>query len=141
MTDNSEPKIESLDHFFVYSSNLQKTKQFYSEILGLKDGPRPQFSFPGHWFYLNEKPVVHVGTSEFEGGFKDGESVSTKISQVGTGSVDHIAFKCKNIQEFIARLDSLGQPFRTQEIPDFDLKQIFVKDPNGVTIELNFFGE
>ncbi len=141
MIDNSEPKIESLDHFFVYSSDLAKTKRFYSEVLGLEDGPRPKFSFPGHWFYLDEKPVVHVGTSEFEGGFKDGESESKETSSTGTGSVDHIAFKCKNIRKFLARLDSLEQPFKTQEIPDFDLKQIFVEDPNGVTIELNFFGE
>ena len=129
--------IESLDHFFVYSSKLTLTKTFYCEVLGLEDGPRPAFDFAGYWFYLDGQPVIHVGTNEFPGGFDRAEH------DLGndTGSIDHVAFRCKGFSEFIARFKQHNQQFKIHEIPDFDLKQIFVKDPNGVTIELNFFGE
>ena len=141
MNKQSGPTIESLDHFFVYSSDLRSTHQFYTEILGLEDGPRPKFEFPGHWFYLDGKPVVHVGTEEFEGGYNNPGAQKTKDEKLGTGVVDHIAFKCRNADAFTKRLKSNNHPYKTQEIPDFDLRQIFVKDPDGVTIELNFFGE
>ena len=129
--------IESLDHFFVYSTDLTLTKNFYCEVLGLEDGPRPAFDFSGYWFYLNGQPVVHVGTKEFSSGFASRD----QDRDDNTGAVDHIAFRCKGISDFISRFRQYGQSFKTNEIPDFDLKQLFVKDPNGVTIELNFFGE
>ena len=129
--------IETLDHFFVYSSKLSLTKTFYCKVLGLEDGPRPAFDFPGYWFYLSGKPVIHVGTHEFPGGFdRTGHEREDE-----TGSIDHVAFRCKGFSEFIARFQKYDQQFKIHEIPDFDLKQIFIKDPNGVTIELNFFGE
>ena len=129
--------IESLDHFFIYSSKLILTKTFYCEVLGLEDGPRPAFDFAGYWFYLNGQPVIHVGTNEFPGGFDR----TDQHRENGTGSIDHVAFRCKGFSEFIARFQKYNQQFKINEIPDFDLKQIFVKDPNGVTIELNFSGE
>ena len=129
--------IESLEHVFVYSSKLPLTKTCYCEVLGVEDGPRPAFDFAGYWFYLDGQPVIHVGTNEFPGGFGRTEH------DLGndTGSIDHVAFRCKGFSEFIARFQQHNQQFKIQEIPDFDLKQIFVKEPNGVTIELNFFGE
>ena len=129
--------IETLDHFFVYSSKLSLTKTFYCEILGLEDGPRPAFDFPGYWFYLSGKPVIHVGTNEFSGGLERTDN----DREDDTGTIDHVAFRCKGFSGFIARFQEYDQQFKTHEIPDFDLKQIFIRDPNGVTIELNFFGE
>ena len=129
--------IEILDHFFVYSSKLSLTKTFYCEVLGLEDGPRPAFDFPGYWFYLSGKPVIHVGTNEFPGGFDR----TDHDREDDTGTIDHVAFRCKGFSGFITRFQEYDQQFKTHEIPDFDLKQIFIRDPNGVTIELNFFGE
>ena len=137
MEKNFSWGIESLDHFFVYSSKLSLTKTFYCEVLGLEDGPRPAFDFPGYWFYLSGKPVIHIGTNEFPGGFDR----TNHDREDDTGTIDHVAFRCKGFSEFIVRFQKYDQQFKTHEIPDFDLKQIFVKDPNGVTIELNFFGE
>ena len=129
--------IETLDHFFVYSSKLSLTKTFYCEVLGLEDGPRPAFDFPGYWFYLSGKPVIHVGTNEFSGGLDR----TDHDREDDTGTIDHVAFRCKGFSGFITRFQEYDQQFKIHKIPDFDLKQIFVKDPNGVTIELNFFGE
>ncbi|MCC6706252.1 MAG: VOC family protein [Gammaproteobacteria bacterium] len=129
--------LERLDHYFVYASDLEVSKRFYSEVLGLTSGPRPQFGFPGYWFYLDDRPVVHIGDDGFEGGYvyENGEHVISGP----TGPVDHIAFRASNIDDFLARFDRLGVSFQRREVPDFRLSQLFVKDPEGLTIELNFF--
>ena len=129
--------LDRLDHYFVYASDLERTRAFYSEVLGLEQGPRPDFGFPGFWFYLEDRPVVHVGNEEFEGGYtEDGEE---RIITGGTGPVDHIAFRGSDIGSFEARFDERNLSFARREIPDFSLSQLFINDPDGVTIELNFF--
>lgn len=129
--------LERLDHYFVYAADLDVSRRFYAEVLGLENGPRPQFDFPGHWFYLEGRPVVHVGNKDFAGGFvTDGSERSIAGS---TGPVDHIAFRANDIENFEQRFKALALAYQRREVPDFALSQLFVKDPDGVTIELNFF--
>ncbi len=130
--------LDRLDHYFVYAADLEQSRRFYADILGLEAGPRPDFGFPGHWFYLEDRPVVHVGNSEFEGGYVAGDEAQQRASG-STGPVDHIAFRGRDIDDFISRFEREGIDFRRNEVPDFALSQLFVKDPEGVTIELNFF--
>ena len=129
--------LERLDHYFVFASDLEVSRNFYSEVLGLPIGARPQFDFPGYWFYLEGRPVVHVGNDEFNGGYVGPDGV--RIIAGPTGPVDHIAFRGNGIADFIARFERLGVDYQRREVPDFALSQLFVKDPEGVTIELNFF--
>jgi catechol 2,3-dioxygenase-like lactoylglutathione lyase family enzyme len=133
--------LENLDHYFIYATDLEESCQFYSQILGLTDGDRPNFDFDGHWFYLNDRPVVHVGTTDFPGGIPSTNIKKrvTTIPKKGTGRLDHIAFKATNVNEFIDRFESRSIPYHKQSIPDFNLTQLFVRDPDGTTIELNFF--
>jgi catechol 2,3-dioxygenase-like lactoylglutathione lyase family enzyme len=133
--------IENLDHYFIYSSDLEKSRKFYSQILGLTDGPRPNFDFEGHWFYLNDTPVVHIGTTRFPGGIPavNADAIVDNLPKQGTGRIDHVAFKATNVAEFIERLEKGSLPYHKQLIPEFNLTQLFVKDPDGATIELNFF--
>ena len=129
--------LTKLEHYFVYASDLERSRHFYEEILGLENGPRPDFDFPGFWFYLDGTPVVHVGDDGFEGGYVI-EGEPRKING-STGPVDHIAFRGTDIDAFVKRFESLEIGFQRREIPDFKLSQLFVKDPEGVTIEMNFF--
>lgn len=129
--------LDRLDHYFVYAADLERSRRFYAEVLGLAAGPRPAFDFPGHWFYLDDRPVVHIGNTEFKGGFVDSDTVHTTTGS--TGPVDHIAFRGRDIEAFITRFECMNVSFQRREVPDFRLSQLFVKDPDGVTIELNFF--
>ncbi|MCB1747625.1 MAG: VOC family protein [Gammaproteobacteria bacterium] len=129
--------LERLDHYFVYASDLDRSRRFYADVLGLHQGPRPDFDFPGYWFYLEDRPVVHVGNDAFEGGYVDAGD-ERRITG-GTGPVDHIAFRGSDIEAFERRFDDQGVSYQRREVPDFKLSQLFVKDPEGVTIELNFF--
>lgn len=131
--------IKRLDHYFIYSRSLDRTADFYSNILGLELGPRPDFDFAGSWFYLDGVPVVHAGTADFAGGYPDNGVKDKSHLKNGTGRLDHIAFRADNIQEFKDRLTKAEIDFHTQEVKNFNLTQLFVKDPDGLTIELNFF--
>ena len=57
-----------------------------------------------------------------------------------TGVVDHIAFLATQPEAFAARFDAIGLKAHKRYLPEFRLFQMFVKDPNGLTIELNFHG-
>jgi catechol 2,3-dioxygenase-like lactoylglutathione lyase family enzyme len=129
--------LDRLDHYFVYASDLGRSREFYADVLGLEQGPRPDFKFPGFWFYLEGRPVVHVGNDEFEGGYTE-DGAARKITG-GTGPVDHIAFRASDIESFERRFNELELGYQRREIPDFALSQLFINDPDGVTIELNFF--
>ena len=129
--------LERLDHYFVYAADLDVSRRFYSEVLGLESGPRPQFNFPGYWFYLEGRPVVHVGNEEFTGGFV--EEGGQRVTSGSTGPVDHIAFRANDIESFEQRFKARNLNYERREVPDFHLSQLFIKDPEGLTIELNFF--
>ena len=56
----------------------------------------------------------------------------------GTGNVDHVAFRASDYDGMRQRLVERGLPFREAVVPRDGTRQIFVKDPDGLTIELNF---
>ena len=67
-------------------------------------------------------------------GPKEGKSV-------GSGAIDHIAFRGSGVREFVARASTHEAEMIHRKVPAFDIHQIFMKDPDGITIELNFRGE
>src|SRR6516225_9950654 len=52
--------VGMLDHYNVSTRNLRDTVRFYEEALGLVNGPRPPFDFPGAWLYSEGHPVLHL---------------------------------------------------------------------------------
>lgn len=117
--------LQGLDHYTVCVTNLNASVQFYEEVLALKSGPRPNFGFPGAWLYLNDKPVVHL-IAERESDTKS------------TGPVDHIAFRGTGVDDTVRVLEENSMEYRRNEIEDFGLTQLFIRDPDGVMVELNF---
>jgi hypothetical protein len=55
-----------------------------------------------------------------------------------SGVVHHVAFVSRGFSAMKARLQSKGMAFDSRQVPGGELWQIFVNDPNGVTIELNY---
>jgi hypothetical protein len=54
--------------------------------------------------------------------------------------IDHVAFLATDPDGFVKHLKSLGVPCRPRNFPESQLYQLFVKDPDGLTVELNFLG-
>ncbi len=119
--------IRALDHVNILTEDLAATVAFYSEVIGLAEGPRPPFPFPGAWLYCGGRPVVHLMVREGTGG---GHS--------GTGAIDHVAFEAEDFEAFRERLRARGLTHETRLVPDGSMRQIFLHDPNGVKVELNF---
>ena len=132
--------LTELNHYFVRANDLEKTKDFYVGVLGFEVMPRPDFPFPGYWLGINGKIQVHMGPA----GIPNQEMyyLGTPKDAVNhkTGVVDHIAFLASEPTEFVERFNRIGMKFRPRSLPESELYQLFVKDPNGLTIELNFFG-
>ena len=116
--------------------------RFYVDVLGLFSGTRPSTSIPGAWVYDDrDTPVVHLvdvakdaSKALLEGSGRDVASLR------GSGSIDHVAFEATDIEDVKSKLTAAGSNFRQEEIPAMNLRQIFVLDPNGVQVELNFRG-
>jgi catechol 2,3-dioxygenase-like lactoylglutathione lyase family enzyme len=132
--------IKDLNHFFIRALDLEATKEFFVDTLGFEVMQRPNFPFPGYWLGVNGSIQVHIGPS----GIPDRQHyyLGTPEDAVDgqTGVIDHVAFLADDPAAFIKRLDAKGVSYRPRHLPDSNLFQLFLRDPNGVMIELNFFG-
>jgi len=117
-----------LDHFNIRTRKLAETVRFYEDVLGLENGPRPNFAFPGAWMYSEGKPVVHLVDI----------SPTGEAQKPDSGVVHHVAFASSGFDGMRQRLSSKGMKFDSRQVPGGELWQIFVHDPNGVMIELNY---
>jgi catechol 2,3-dioxygenase-like lactoylglutathione lyase family enzyme len=135
----------SLNHYSIRSQDLPACERFYCDLLGLKVGPRPPFAFPGLWLYQGDTTVwanaaVHIigfDTSS-PGGLKDYLGDRDESSLQGTGVVDHVAFFATGLADMLRRLKQHAVPLRERTVPLLGLHQVFVDDPNGVVVELNY---
>jgi len=130
--------VTGLEHYLVVSEALEKTRSFYCDVLGMTLGPRPDLGFAGYWLYLGDVACLHLADRESYREYK--ARVGTPVPQqtVDTGAIDHIAFNATGYAEMVARLEGRGLEFRRNEIGELGLRQIFVQDPNAITLELNF---
>jgi catechol 2,3-dioxygenase-like lactoylglutathione lyase family enzyme len=117
-----------LDHFNIRTRNLAETVRFYEDVLGLENGARPNFAFPGAWMYSEGRPVVHLVDI----------SPTAEAQKPDSGVVHHVAFVSRGFAGMKTRLAAKGMPFDARQVPGGELWQIFVRDPNGVMIELNY---
>jgi len=131
--------LTQVDHFLIQTADLAKTRDWYVRTLGMTEGWHPDFKFPVVWLYIGEKDVLHL----CEGGANVSENRKKYLGQQseavsGSGVVDHIAFRAYGLADTIAHLQSLGVGFNQRMVSDQGLYQLFMFDPNGVKIELNF---
>ena len=129
--------LTKMEHFLVLTDDIDKTRDFYCNALGLEVGPRPPIGFSGYWLYLGSIPCVHIGEwiSYTETAKRNNVPVTTPAA--GTGPLDHIAFNADDYDEMAQRLRTHGIPFALNVVPENGLRQLFLTDPNGLKIEIN----
>lgn len=125
--------LEALEHYTIRCADMDATRDFYRDVLGLSEGFRPDFRFAGYWLYLGEVPVVHLVGAD--GALRENRGAAPGP---GTGAFDHIAFRGRDASAVIARLKQHGLAFREGQVRDLGLHQVFVRDPNGIMVEMNF---
>lgn len=119
--------VDMLQHVNIRARDLEAAREFYVGALGLRVGPRPPVASVGYWLYLGDEPVIHLV-----------QTPPDHAPAAGGGAVDHIAFRGIDIESTRARFAALGVPCREALIPRDGTRQLFVHDPDGVKIELNF---
>ena len=131
--------LDHLEHFLIQTADLQATRDWYVNVLGFREGPHPDFKFPVIWLYLGERDVIHLT----EGGKAVSANRKAYLGQQseavqGSGVVDHFAFRCNGLRNMMEHLRTHKVAFRQRMVNDQGLFQLFLLDPNGVKIELNF---
>lgn len=118
-----------LDHFNITGPMelLEAAKAFYTEVLGLAVGPRPQVPVRGYWLYAGEQAILHLA---------EGEAVAGK-----GGYLDHIAFACDDLAGLQARLAAHNVAHTVHCFEAVKFTQIFLHDPAGIGVELNFHNQ
>ena len=132
--------LKTFEHVLILADDLKKTKEFYVDLLGLKDGYRPDFPFPGHWLYLNEDDkaaCIHLAMRK-QGDGQDYYIGKKNNVKSGSGAIDHVAFNCEDRDRMKEMLDNKSIEYTHRKVPGFPLEQLFVDDPDGVKVELNF---
>ena len=110
--------ILGMDHFTIVTNQLETTRRFYVDLLGLQEGPRPPFPVDGLWLYANGKAILHV------------ISVDT-MPNPRRGVLDHMAFSAQGFSSTLDKLDQYDVRYRIIRAPgDERTWQVFFKDPN-----------
>lgn len=117
--------ISGMNHFNILTDDVPRTVAFYCDVLGLTNGARPDFGFPGAWLYADDRPILHV-------------SGGRTRADLRPGVIDHMAFSAKDLRATLARLEQGGhRPVCRRQVTT-GIWQVFVDDPNGARVELDF---
>jgi catechol 2,3-dioxygenase-like lactoylglutathione lyase family enzyme len=121
--------ITSIHHISITACQqlVDEVAQFYTNVLGLTEGYRPDFGVAGNWLYKDDHPLVHLLVLDNESG--------------SNGYFDHIAFLCTDLPGMIEKLQSYNVEYSVFEMPELKQTQLFITDPAGIKVELNFHGE
>lgn len=128
--------VSRLDHVNIRTARLAESIAFYGEVLGLEMVPPPMTTDMTRGAYACDDdgyPVVHlVGTDRLvEGG-------GAVRGAAQAGMIDHFALRCAGPETYVARLEASGLAFEQSDVPQIGMHLIFVRDPNGVLVELGF---
>ena len=113
---------------------------WYCNALGMEEGWHPDFGFPVIWLYANGVDVVHVAQNA-QRATENQKAYLGRITQdtgSGTGAIDHIAFVASGLDESLARLRQHNVAFTERRANGQAFYQVFMFDPNGIKVELNF---
>ncbi|MBI3229557.1 MAG: diguanylate cyclase [Burkholderiales bacterium] len=126
----------SLHHFHIAAPAdlLDQVKAFYEKLFDLQQGPRPAFASRGFWLYSGDHALLHLAVAN--------ENACRQTTQ---STIDHIALRCDDMPAMQAKITAMQLPFQVFHVPplpddDPALQQIqlFVTDPAGNNLELNF---
>ena len=122
--------IEAIHHVNIRApaGYIAKLRDFYCEIVGLREGWRPPFASRGYWLYAGPHPLVHL---------VEGDEVEGQASE---GGVDHVAFRCSDLAPMIERLRNRGIEYQLSRVPSLGDEQLLLRDPLGIGVELTAAG-
>jgi catechol 2,3-dioxygenase-like lactoylglutathione lyase family enzyme len=130
--------ILALDHVNIITADLEGSARFYAQVFGLerRDGPPPLTPQTGQWMFDDAgRAMIHLNSLDAP------RAYDRDIVPGPTGALHHVALGCSGHDAMIARLEAAACDYQRNFVAAIGLRQIFVRDPNEVLFELNFFGD
>lgn len=128
--------VTGLDHVNIVARDLEASVRFYVEVLGLERRNPPEPVAPEHTQWLCDpsgRAIIHLASAAQPR--HAGRDVGGP-----TGGLDHVALACTGYDATVARLERHDVAYRAGGLPGLPFRQLFVKDPSGISLELNFAG-
>lgn len=119
--------VTLLDHVNIECEDVDGTAAFYTKVLGLTSGERPVFPRPGHWMYLDGRPIIHIITPAPDNAMVTGSH---------DAAMSHFSLRVNDFEKAREHLDDLGISYNALPVPGTNMNQLFFDDPNGVVVEL-----
>ena len=120
--------IERLDHVNLRTTQLDTMITWYVDVLGLENGPRPDFGFPGAWLYAGDVAIVHLVAI----------SVDPAIGSETELKLEHFALTAHDAPAFEARLKAQGIDHRKSGIAALGIVAFNLWDPDDNHIHVDF---
>jgi catechol 2,3-dioxygenase-like lactoylglutathione lyase family enzyme len=130
--------LTGIEHYLVLTADLDATRDFYRDALGLTQGIRPPLGFPGYWMYVGATPVIHIAEWQTYTAHSAAKDIPVTTPAASTGAFDQVAFNAEDFDAVLARLMHQGVTPARNLVSKSGMRQLFVFDPNGVKIEINF---
>jgi catechol 2,3-dioxygenase-like lactoylglutathione lyase family enzyme len=130
-------QVQALDHINIITRDMDGSCDFYSELLGLerRNAPPPLTPQNAQWMFdADDRAIMHINSLDCP------RAYDREVAPGATGPIHHVALRCDGYDEMIQRLDGRRAKYQVNLVEAIGLKQIFTEDPNGVLLELNFFG-
>ena len=112
--------LARLQHVNIPSTNLERSREFYLDRLGLPELPRPAFESPGVWISAGPENAIHI----------------SKVAALGPNPNNHYALEVEDLEGLLDVLERRGVAFqRSAHVPEAG-RQAFITDPDGYEVEL-----
>jgi glyoxylase I family protein len=109
-------------------ADIDRSRHFYADLLGLKEVFRPDMGFPGAWYGVGDLQL-HLMVPP------PGRPVGNPDTQFA-GRVNHLAFGVPGWEAVVDRLRAADVPVRDSAPAPGYPRRVFVKDPDGNVLEL-----
>ncbi len=130
--------LAALDHVTIQTARLGVLTDFYARVLGLRPGNRPPFKFTGAWLYCGDRPTLHLVELPTA---QDNPAPAAQDGPARTPKIEHFAFRAEGLAEFLAQLRDFDVAYRTAIVPEFEIRQVHIRDPDGNHVEIAFAPE
>jgi catechol 2,3-dioxygenase-like lactoylglutathione lyase family enzyme len=116
-------RIHQLNHVGIDVKDVERSCEFYSDVMRLERIPRPEFDFPGAWFRIVGDMELHIISY-------------CKDPVYGHDRGNHFALLVDELDSWEEHWKSFGLDYVPRRLRPDGVEQMYIKDPDGHVVEL-----